>query len=66
MFQLKTGALAMMGAASPDLEKQGLLAVVFVYQEYSGPQEIAPHFDYAQCDNMTTPRMIIKKKTQLK
>jgi len=39
---LKTGALALMGAASPDLEKQGFLAVVFVYREYSGQQEIAP------------------------
>jgi hypothetical protein len=25
-----------MEAASPDLEKQGFLAVVFVYREYSG------------------------------
>ena len=33
--------LALMGAASPDLEKQGFLAVVFVYREYSGQQEFA-------------------------
>ncbi len=45
MFQLKTGALALMGPASPDLEKQGFLAVVFVYREYSRKQEIAPNFD---------------------
>jgi len=31
-----------MEAASPDLEKQGFLAVVFIYREYSGQQEIAP------------------------
>ncbi|WP_345159825.1 hypothetical protein [Flavobacterium ginsengisoli] len=34
--------LALMVAASPDLEKQGFLAVVFVYREYSGQQGIAP------------------------
>jgi len=28
-----------MGATSPDLEKQGFLAVVFVYREYSGQLE---------------------------
>jgi hypothetical protein len=28
-----------MGTASPDLEKQGFLAVVFVNREYSGQQE---------------------------
>jgi len=33
---LNPTALALMGAASPDLEKQGFLAVVFVYREYSG------------------------------
>jgi hypothetical protein len=42
MFKLKTDALALMGAASPDLEKQGFLAVVFVNREYSGQQETAP------------------------
>jgi hypothetical protein len=31
-----------MEAASPDLEKQGFFAVVFVHREYSGQQEIAP------------------------
>ena len=30
-----------MEAASPDLEKQGFLAVVFVNREYSGQQELA-------------------------
>ncbi|WP_158235310.1 hypothetical protein [Flavobacterium sp. 9] len=39
---MKTDALALMGMASSDLEKQGFLAVVFVYREYSGQQEIAP------------------------
>ncbi len=33
--------LVLMGEASPDLEKQGFLAVVFVYREYNGQQEIA-------------------------
>ncbi len=42
MFQLKTDALALMGTASPDLEKQGFLAVVFLNREYSRQQEIAP------------------------
>jgi hypothetical protein len=28
-----------MGAASPDLEKQGFSSVVFIYREYSGQQE---------------------------
>jgi hypothetical protein len=28
-----------MGVASPDLEKQGFFAVVFVNREYSGQQE---------------------------
>ncbi|MFH6969749.1 hypothetical protein [Flavobacterium sp. FlaQc-28] len=32
-------ALALMGAASPDLEKQDFLAVVFVYRKYSGQQD---------------------------
>jgi hypothetical protein len=35
----KTSCLALMGAASPDLEKQGFFAVVFVNREYSGQQE---------------------------
>jgi hypothetical protein len=35
----KIGGLALMGAASPDLEKQGFFAVVFVNREYSGQQE---------------------------
>jgi len=38
----ETKCLALMDAASPDLEKQGFLAIVFVYREYSGQQEIAP------------------------
>ncbi len=38
--------LALMGAASPDLEKQGFLTVVFVYREYSKQQEIAPENYY--------------------
>jgi hypothetical protein len=33
-------SLALMGAASPDLEKQGFFAVVFVNREYSGQQEL--------------------------
>jgi hypothetical protein len=28
--------LALIEAASPDLEKQGFFAVVFIYREYSG------------------------------
>jgi hypothetical protein len=35
MVYMRPTALALMGAASPDLEKQGFLAVVFVYREYS-------------------------------
>jgi hypothetical protein len=35
-------ALALMEAASPDLEKQGFFAVVFVDREYSVQQETAP------------------------
>ncbi|MFC4393011.1 hypothetical protein [Flavobacterium quisquiliarum] len=35
---MKTDALALMEVASPDLEKQGFLAVVFVYREYSEQQ----------------------------
>jgi hypothetical protein len=35
----KTCEIALMGAASPDLEKQGLFAVVFVNREYSGQQD---------------------------
>ena len=31
-----------MGTASPDLEKQGFFAVVFVNREYSVQQETAP------------------------
>jgi len=34
--------LALMGAVSPDLEKQGFFAVVFVNREYSGQQESMP------------------------
>jgi hypothetical protein len=49
--------LAPIEAVSPDLEKQGFFAVVFVYREYSGKREqywlkkdrfSAPSFDYAQ------------------
>ncbi|MDP5201566.1 hypothetical protein [Flavobacterium sp. DG2-3] len=39
---MKTNALALMEAASPDLEKQDFLVVVFVNREYSGQQELAP------------------------
>jgi hypothetical protein len=35
-----------MGVASPDLKKQGFLAVVFVNREYNGQQEIAPENYY--------------------
>jgi hypothetical protein len=31
-----------METASPDIEKQGFFAVVFVYREYSGQLEKAP------------------------
>ncbi|WP_281226402.1 hypothetical protein [Flavobacterium aquiphilum] len=31
-----------MEAASPDLEKQGFFAVVFINREYSGQQDKAP------------------------
>ena len=41
-------SLALMEAVSPDLEKQGFFAVVFVNREYSGQQE--PIFtDKAHC-----------------
>lgn len=33
---------ALIEAASPDLEKQDFLAVVFIYREYSGQQEFIP------------------------
>jgi len=41
MFAKKyhNSCLALMEAASPDLEKQGFFAVVFVNREYSGQQE---------------------------
>ena len=39
---MKTDALALMEAASPDLEKQGFLSVVFLNREYNGQQETAP------------------------
>jgi hypothetical protein len=32
-----------MEAASPDIEKQGFLAVVFVYREYSGQPDPQVH-----------------------
>jgi hypothetical protein len=35
----KIGRVALMGAASPDIEKQGFFAVVFVNREYSVQQE---------------------------
>jgi hypothetical protein len=35
----KIGRVALMGAASPDVEKQDFFAVVFVNREYSGQQE---------------------------
>jgi len=55
---LKPTALALMGAASPDLEKQGFLAVFFVYREYSEQQESAP---YSQTKFMMTMRKNIIK-----
>jgi hypothetical protein len=39
---LKPSALALIKPVSPDLEKQGFLAVVFVYREYRRKQEKAP------------------------
>ena len=39
LMKNKIGKIALMGAASPDLEKQGFFAVVFVNREYSGQQE---------------------------
>ncbi|PXY47266.1 hypothetical protein [Flavobacterium hydrophilum] len=44
---MKPTALALMEAASPDLEKQGFLAVVFICREYSGQQETAPKKIYS-------------------
>jgi len=41
---MKKNALALMGTASPDIEKQGFFAVVFVNREYSGQQELAPYY----------------------
>ncbi|WP_262490019.1 hypothetical protein [Flavobacterium frigidimaris] len=38
-MKTKTSNLAPMGAVSPDLEKQGFLAVVFVNWEYSGQRD---------------------------
>ena len=49
MFKLKTGALALMGAAS--------FCGGVRHKRYSGQQDKAPHSDYAQNDNF--------KKTQL-
>lgn len=48
MFQLKTNAPALMGAASPDLEKQGFLAVVFVNREFSRKPDRRerPNYDF--------------------
>jgi hypothetical protein len=43
---MKTNALALMEVASPDLEKQGFFAVVFLNREYNGQQETAPKNDY--------------------
>ena len=34
--------IALMETASPDLEKQGFFAVVFIYREYSVQQEKPP------------------------
>ncbi len=33
---MKRGALALIEVASPDIEKQGFFAVVFIDREYSG------------------------------
>ncbi len=44
-----------MEAISPDLEKQGFLAVVFVYREYSGQQEDGL---------LKTPMALLLKKLQ--
>jgi hypothetical protein len=38
-MKTKTSNLAPMGVVSPDLEKQGFLAVVFVNREYSGQRD---------------------------
>ncbi|MFD2940749.1 hypothetical protein [Flavobacterium notoginsengisoli] len=43
---MKLNALALMGAAFSDIEKQDFLAVVFVYREYSRQQELAPIKQY--------------------
>jgi|GEM_PF-1579388 len=39
MLKNKSSILALIETASPDLEKQGFLAVVFVYREYSVEQD---------------------------
>jgi hypothetical protein len=39
IFFVKTTAIALMETASPDVEKQGFFAVVFVNREYSGQQD---------------------------
>jgi hypothetical protein len=57
--------LALMGAASPDLEKQGFLAVVFVYREYSGQQELASE-NYYNCLSSLFKRISSLKKAYLK
>ncbi|HEU0125317.1 hypothetical protein [Flavobacterium sp.] len=54
--------LALMEAASPDLEKQGFLAVVFVYREYSGQQEIAPENYYGFLRSLYLKGFAFKKK----
>ena len=41
IFLMKTDVLALIAAASPDLEKQGFLAVVFVIGNIADEQETA-------------------------
>ncbi|RKS14954.1 hypothetical protein [Flavobacterium sp. 120] len=38
-YENETESIALMEAASPDLEKQGFSAVVFIYRKYSGQQD---------------------------
>ncbi|MGZ9677319.1 hypothetical protein [Flavobacterium sp. GNP001] len=39
VMKIKRTIVAPMEAASPDLEKQGFLAVVFIYREYSAQRD---------------------------
>ncbi|MFB9076660.1 hypothetical protein ACFFLS_25635 [Flavobacterium procerum] len=58
--------LALMEAASPDLEKQGFLAVVFVYREYSVQQVFASYKDFASFKSLYLKGIRIQKKAYLK